>query len=86
MLGGPEHGIIRELESASGEPVFNKRSHSAFTTTSIENRLTRAKVARLVIGGWATNACVELTARDAVDRGFETFLIEDACAAFTPST
>lgn len=85
-LGGDEHAIVPELAPKVGEPVFNKTSHSAFTTTPIEASLESQGVGRLVIGGWATNACVEMTARDAADRGYTTFLIEDACAAFTPAT
>jgi nicotinamidase-related amidase len=32
--------------------------------------------------GVSTNTCVETTARDASDRGFESILVEDACASF----
>ncbi len=35
----------------------------------------------LVITGVATNSCVETTARDASDRGYNCILIEDACCA-----
>ena len=85
-LGGEQHAIVAELTPVAGEPVFNKTSHSAFTSTPIESHLESHGLRRLVIGGWATNACVELTGRDAADRGFDTFLVEDACAAFTPAT
>lgn len=86
MFGGHEHRIIEELTPISGETVFNKTSHSAFSTTPMEAWLAAEKVRRLVVGGWATNACVEMTARDAADRGFDTFLVEDACAGFTADT
>jgi nicotinamidase-related amidase len=31
-----------------------------------------------------TNVCVETTARDAADMGYQAILVEDACAAFSP--
>lgn len=34
------------------------------------------RVEQLVVGGRATNGCVELTARDATDHGYEMFLLE----------
>ena len=41
-------------------------------------------VASLVVGGVVTNVCVETTARDAADRGYEVVLVDDGCAAFSP--
>ncbi len=84
-VGGEMHRIVDSLLPSAGETVLNKTSHSAFTSTSIDEVLKTADVDQIVIGGWATNACVELTARDAADRGYETFMVEDACAAFSPS-
>jgi biuret amidohydrolase len=83
-VGGSEHRIVSQLEPAANEPVLNKTSHSAFTSTPIELALRSRGITQLVVGGWATDACVGLTARDAADRGFETFLVEDACATFSP--
>jgi biuret amidohydrolase len=40
----------------------------------------------LVIGGVATNVCVEATARDAVDLGYQVILVDDACAAYSPES
>jgi nicotinamidase-related amidase len=37
-----------------------------------------------MVGGIVTNGCVELTARDAADRGYWVTLVSDGCAAFTP--
>lgn len=82
-VGGQMHRIVESLAPVDGEIVLNKTGHSAFSSTRIETILRAGGVEQVVIGGWATNACVELTARDAADRGFETILVEDACAAFT---
>lgn len=84
-VGGSEHRIVSQLTPADNEPVFNKTSHSAFTSTAIELAFRSRGVTQLLLGGWATDACVGLTARDAADRGFETFLVEDGCATFSPA-
>jgi nicotinamidase-related amidase len=44
------------------------------------------EVEYLLVTGVATNACVESTARDASDRGYWTYLVEDACATFDPAS
>lgn len=85
-VGGDLHRIVDSLSPLRGEHVLNKTSHSAFTSTELAAILAEGGIEQLVIGGWATNACVGLTARDAADRGFETFLVEDACAGFSPAS
>ncbi len=37
-------------------------------------------IENLVFTGAATNGCVETTARDAADRGYNCFLVDDGCA------
>ena len=39
-------------------------------------------VETLVVAGMATDMCVETTARDAADRGFNVIVVEDATATF----
>lgn len=37
----------------------------------------------LVIGGVVTNRCVETTARDATDRGYQVILVNDGTATYS---
>lgn len=83
QVGGEEHRIVPELAPLPTEFEVNKTSYSAFTSTPIDLILRSLGATQVVVGGWATNACVELTARDAADRGFEVLLVDDACAAFS---
>jgi nicotinamidase-related amidase len=82
-VGGREHRIVASLAPLESEWVLDKSSRSAFTSTTFSDVLRRAGASRLIIAGWATDACVDLTARDAVDRGWPTVIVEDATAAFT---
>ncbi len=49
--------------------------------TELESMLREQGVARVVIGGLATDYCVRATALDAVDRGFAVAVLTDAVAA-----
>lgn len=80
--GSDWYDVAPELAPKPGEIVLHKTSRSAFNSTGIEQVLRNMGVAHVVVGGLASNACVELTASDAADRGFETFLVEDGCATF----
>jgi len=49
--------------------------------TELESMLREQGVARVVIGGLATDYCVRATAMDAMDRGFAVAVLTDAVAA-----
>jgi ureidoacrylate peracid hydrolase len=64
--------------------VVEKTCYSAFAPGSsrLETLLSGIGRKQLIIGGAATNVCVESTARDAMQRGFQVTLLEDATTAF----
>ena len=69
------------LEPRPEEIVVRKDVNSGFIGTSLEVQLRRAGIQRLVVVGFFTNFCVETTVRMAGNMGFDTYLVEDACAA-----
>jgi nicotinamidase-related amidase len=77
-----EHEIVAALAPLSGELVIDKNTSSAFNSTGIEWLLRNLGVQALVVAGMATDMCVETTARDAADRGFDVIVVEDATATF----
>jgi biuret amidohydrolase len=77
-----EHEVIESLAPADGELVMDKNTSSAFNSTGIEWLLRNMEVETLVVAGMATDMCVETTARDAADRGFNVIVAEDATATF----
>ena len=79
--GNHEHEILDALAPAAGEPVINKTTMSAFHSSGFERLLRAWGVEQLIFTGVSTNSCVEGTARDAADRGFQALLVEDGCAA-----
>ena len=56
-------------------------AYSAFEGTELDQRLRQAKVKRVFVGGLATDYCVLHTVRDALQRGFQTVLLQDAIRA-----
>jgi nicotinamidase-related amidase len=79
--GELEHEIVEEVKPLHGEPVLNKTTISAFTSTGIDSLLRSLGVEYLLFAGVSTNMCVGTTARDAADRGYHSLLIEDCCGA-----
>jgi nicotinamidase-related amidase len=81
--GTPEHEIIEELAPVAGELVVNKTSTSPFNSTGIDQLLRNMGITGLVMTGVGT-LDVETMARDAADRGYDVYMIEDACASLHP--
>ena len=65
------------------EIVIDKTSAGTFNSTAIDQILRNMKVDRLWVTGIVTEGCVELTARDAADRGFSVTLVTDCLASST---
>jgi nicotinamidase-related amidase len=80
--GSTEHQIVDELAPLDDELVIDKNSSSPFNGTGIDQLLRNLKVETLVVAGMATDMCVETTARDAGDRGYNVIVVEDAVATF----
>jgi nicotinamidase-related amidase len=76
--------IVTALDPRPGELVVNKTTYGTFNSTGLDHALRSLGIRSLVIGGVVTNVCVETTARDAADRGYDVVLLDDGCAAFSP--
>ncbi len=75
--------ILEEIAPLPHEIVLDKTSVSAFNSTAIDQILRNMRKDRIWAAGVVTEACVELTARDASDRGYWTTLVTDCCASST---
>ena len=80
--GSREHEIVAELAPLSDELVIDKNASSPFNGTGIDQLLRNLSLETLVLVGMATDMCVETTARDAADRGYNVIVVEDAVATF----
>lgn len=82
-LESPEAQFLESVRPFNNELVINKTSASPFNSTAIDQILRNLNIRCLIATGVATNGCVELTMRDAVDRGYFVYLVGDACAALS---
>jgi biuret amidohydrolase len=78
--GDRESLFLEELAPLPGEPVVTKLSVSAFTSSNIDTLLRNLGIKSLVFTGVSTSQCIDLTARDAADRGYHCVVVEDAVA------
>ncbi|MFE6891805.1 isochorismatase family protein [Streptomyces sp. NPDC057694] len=69
--------IVPELDPAPGEPVVAKTTSDAFLRTDLATVLGSLGVTEVLITGFATENCVETTARQALSRGFDLVLVAD---------
>ena len=70
-----------ELDAASADLVIVKPRVSAFYGTSLDAALRARRVERLLVCGVNSVWAVESTVRDAHDRDYAVFVLEDACAS-----
>jgi nicotinamidase-related amidase len=81
----PVYGYVRPIEGlvpAPGEPVITKTSINAFTTTNLQQTLTRQGIRALTVCGIRTEQCCETTTRIAADLGYDVTFATDATATF----
>ncbi|MFV0407514.1 MAG: cysteine hydrolase family protein [Propioniciclava sp.] len=82
--GSAGHDIIPELAPAAGEAVLDKPGKGSFYATDLETLLRSQGIERLVITGVTTEVCVQSTAREANDRGFDCLILSDCTASYFP--
>lgn len=80
--GDKEHEIVADLAPRADELVVDKNASSPFNGTGIDQLLRNLNLETLIVTGMATDMCVETTARDAADRGYNVIVVEDATATF----
>lgn len=73
--------IVDALAPTDDEIIIDKSSVSTFNSTAIDQILRNMGKERLWVCGVVTEGCVELTARDAADKGYFVTLVTDACAS-----
>ncbi|KAI4123979.1 MAG: hypothetical protein LQ347_005912 [Umbilicaria vellea] len=82
-VGTSDWELLPEMKTASSEDgcvtLVGKNTYDAFINTNLEQLLRERAVERVVVCGVMTDCCCDTTARAAFNRGFETWLVDDAC-------
>lgn len=82
--GSAGHDIIPELAPVPGEVVLDKPGKGSFYATDLETILRARGITHLVITGVTTEVCVQTTAREANDRGFDCLILDDCTGSYFP--
>lgn len=80
--GSKGHDIIPELYPIEGEVVLDKPGKGAFYGTDLETILRANSITKLIITGVTTEVCVQSTAREANDRGFDCLILSDCTGSY----
>lgn len=77
------HGwrLLSTLDVQQTDPIVRKTSCDSFLGTRLDEVLRARGVSRLIIGGWATDYCVDTTVRSALARGYATTVPSDGHTA-----
>lgn len=79
--GNPGSEICHEVGPVGAETLLIKNTASAFGDGRLVDVLTNLGAQWLIITGVWTEACIDATVRDAVERGVRVILIKDACGS-----
>lgn len=78
----PGYAPAPGFEPQDNEPLIIKNVNSAFIGTDLQERLDKIGIEWVVIAGFITNHCISTSARMAGNLGYNTIILEDACATF----
>lgn len=84
LAGTPGAEPPAALAPAPGEPVFTKRFYSGFEDPALLAHLREQGIAKVVIAGVHTHACIRATALAAYSSGFEVVIPEQAIGSYDP--
>lgn len=79
----PLAAVCAEAAPLDNEPLLIKSAPSAFKDGQFEPLLHAQGIEWLIVSGVWTEACVDATVKDAVERGFRVLLVKDACGSAT---
>lgn len=74
------HQTDTDLELEDIMNFFTKSEHSCFTSDPFRNYLNASKTDTLFICGFLAEYCIKQSAIDALEAGFQVYLVEDAIA------
>ncbi|KAK5123636.1 hypothetical protein LTR85_002674 [Meristemomyces frigidus] len=80
--GSIDWELVPELVTlAENAPRVHKNTYDAFLNTDLAALLEERTIERVVVCGVMTDCCCDTTGRSAFNRGYETWLVSDACGS-----
>lgn len=82
--GGPDTAVHASIAPEAGDIQVRKTRVGAFSTTDLDRQLVECGIDTLVLVGVSTGGVVLSTVRDASDRDYRLYVLEDGCADRDP--
>ncbi len=76
----PETAIHDDIAPEPGDLIVRKARVGAFSTTDLDQQLRDRKIDTLILAGIATSGVVLSTVREAADRDYQMYVLEDGCS------
>ena len=73
--------VIDAVAPVGDEIVLSKTSSGLFNSTNFDYLLRNMAIDSVLVTGFLTDQCVDITVRDGADRGYYMTCIADACAS-----
>lgn len=81
--GSPLAKMMPGIEPQDDDIVLPKTSSGVFNSTNIDYVLRNLGIENVIVCGFVTDQCVDMTVRDGADKGFYMVCCSDACATYT---
>jgi nicotinamidase-related amidase len=78
--GGETFEICDAVDPQVGEILIDKTLPNAFAGTTLDDHLKEIGRKHLIVAGFMTHMCVSSTVRSALDHGYMSTVVADACA------
>jgi len=72
--------VIEAVAPVGDEIVLPKTSSGLFNSTNFDYLLRNMRFDSVIVTGFLTDQCVDITVRDGADRGYWMTCVSDACA------
>ncbi len=72
--------VVEAVAPAGDEIVLSKTSSGLFNSTNFDYLLRNMSIDSVLVTGFLTDQCVDITVRDGADRGYYMTCVADACA------
>lgn len=76
--------LIPEVDVTTGDIVISKKHSNAFWQTELEQTLLEHQVELVIVAGFAAEDCVLFTYNGAIERGFNTVLLQNGILSKYP--
>lgn len=76
----PTYAEMPEIAAVDGEPIIVKTLPNAFAGTDLDAQLRATGRPEIIFVGMQTHMCISASARAALDLGYRSTVVADACA------